>query len=183
MNAYINVRISISLSLHANTPTTTPLSIHTHTRTHLLAAAAIQGLHFKSRLLLDAEWVWPAAVAERGGEVGVGWASPYEQKTCGGSPLLPHTTRNHETQPSICHKWNLRSASLTSHHILDKKTQATLTTNRVIWKKCHFLSNYPNFLGREEGRSEWEGRKKQINKGVPNVRNRVFFFPRHKINK
>lgn len=150
-----------------------------HTRTHLLAAAAMQGLHFKSRLLLDAEWVWPAAVAERGGGwgsggEGVGWASPHEQKTCGGSPLLPHTTRNHETQPSICHKWNLRSASLTSHHILDEKTQAKLTTNRVIWKKCHFLSNYPNFLGREEERSDWEGRKKQINKGVPNVGNRVF---------
>lgn len=72
MIAYIHVCISLSLSLNPNAPTTTALSVHTYTHTHLLAAA-IQGLHFKSRLLLDAEWVGPAAVAERRGSGRLGF--------------------------------------------------------------------------------------------------------------
>jgi len=53
---------------------------------------------------LDAGWVGPAAVVDRGR---VMWASPYKQEPCGGSPLLPHTATTHENQPSvshICHK-------------------------------------------------------------------------------
>ncbi len=98
-----------TLSTHAHA------HMHTHTHTQ---AAPIQGLHFKSRLLLDAEWVGPAAVADRG-RWRVVWASPYEQEPCCGSPLLPHTATTHENQPSvshICHKWNTRM--LHSLHVL-----------------------------------------------------------------